>query len=128
MSRSASDPTRAAAGRAAGHAGAAAEEIAERLYRSLGGEIVARRWRCRGGEIDLVVSLSGETVFVEVKARRDHASAAEALRPAQKARLAAAAEIYLSRHGGGPCRFDIVLVDRAGETERIENALSFDTF
>lgn len=120
---------RAAAGRAAGLAGAAAEEIAERLYQGLGGRVAARRWRCAGGEIDLVVELGGETVFVEVKARRDLADAARALRPAQAARLALAAELYLAdRGGGGACRFDVVLVDRAGRVERIENALRFDSF
>ena len=119
---------RAASGRAAGLAGAAAEEIAERLYLGLGGRIAARRWRCPGGEIDLVVELAGETVVVEVTARRGHAAAAEALRPAQAARLAAAAELYLAERGGGSCRFDVVLVDRQGRAERIENALSFDAF
>lgn len=119
---------RSAEGRAAGLAGRAAEEIAERLYLDLGGRIAARRWRCPGGEIDLVVELGGETVFVEVKARRRRAAAALALRPNQAARLAAAAEIYLQGHGGGPCRFDIVLIDRSGQAERIENALSFDDF
>ncbi|MFQ8432242.1 YraN family protein, partial [Amaricoccus sp. W119] len=67
---------RSAEGRAAGLAGRAAEEIAERLYLDLGGRIAARRWRCPGGEIDLVVELGGETVFVEVKARRRRAAAA----------------------------------------------------
>lgn len=119
---------RSAEGRAAGLAGRAAEEIAERMYLALGGRIVARRWRCPGGEIDLVVVLGDETVFVEVKARRAHAEAAHALCPAQAARLAAAAEIYLGERGGGPCRFDLVLVDRAGAAERVENALSFDDF
>lgn len=119
---------RSAEGRSAGLAGRAAEEIAERLYLELGGRIAARRWRCPGGEIDLVVELGGETVFVEVKARRRRAAAALALRPSQAARLAAAAEIYLQGHGCGPCRFDIVLIDRSGQAERIENALSFDDF
>ena len=123
---------RSAGGRAAALAGRAAEEIAERLYLDLGGAVLARRWRCPAGEIDLIVALAGETVFVEVKARRGLAGAGEALRPAQIARLAQAAEIYLARADAGPnagaCRFDVVLVDRAGRAERIENALRFDAF
>ncbi|TPE49932.1 YraN family protein [Amaricoccus solimangrovi] len=115
-------------GRVAAQSGRAAEEIAERLYLGLGGRIAARRWRGGGGEIDLVVDLGAETVFVEVKARRDLAGAAEALRPAQAARLARAAEVYLAGREGRACRFDLVLVDRAGRVERVENALSFDTF
>ncbi|PZQ46965.1 MAG: hypothetical protein DI556_18415 [Rhodovulum sulfidophilum] len=118
----------AAKGRVAGLAGRAAEEIAERLYLALGGRVLARRWRCAAGEIDLIVALGSETVFVEVKARRGRAAAAEALRPAQAARLAQAAELYLATMGAGPCRFDVVLVDGSGHAERIENALSFDAF
>jgi putative endonuclease len=117
-----------AEGRVAALAGRAAEEIAARLYLDLGGRILARRWRCPAGEIDLIVALGSQTLFVEVKARRGLAAAAEALRPAQAARLAQAAELYLARTGGGACQFDVVLVDRAGRVERIENALSFDAF
>jgi putative endonuclease len=120
--------TSAAEGRAAALSGQAAEDIAERLYLDLGGRILARRWRCPAGEIDLVVALAGETVFVEVKARRALAGAAEALRPAQIARLARAAELYLAGSDAAACRFDVVLVDRAGRAERVENALRFDAF
>ena len=54
-------------------AGLAAEESAARRYRADGGRVRAARWRCPEGEIDLVVELPAEIVFVEVKARRGHA-------------------------------------------------------
>ena len=106
--------------------GVAAEESAERLYAAEGGRTVATRWRRAEGEIDLVVALPGEIVFVEVKARRRHT--ADAVTPRQWARIGAAAARYLAEETDGtvPCRFDLVLVDRTGAVERIENAASFD--
>lgn len=117
-------------GRRAYLSGAAAEEIAARGYVDAGGEILARRWRCPEGEIDLIVQLAGTLVFVEVKARRDLPAAAHAISERQLRRLGAAAERYLAEAGGGAaeCRLDVVLVDGAGRAERIENAASFDTW
>lgn len=108
------------------HSGIAAEELAARDYRLCGGRIRATRWRCREGEIDLVVDFPGEIVFVEVKARRIHDAGAVTDR--QWARIGAAALRYLAEEtdGNRPCRFDLALVDRRGRIERIENARSFD--
>ena len=106
--------------------GIAAEESAARLYHAEGGRQLASRWRCPEGEIDLVVALPSEIVFAEVKARRRHA--ADAVTPRQWARVGAAAARYLAEQTDGtmPCRFDLVLVDRSGVVERIENAATFD--
>ena len=106
--------------------GVAAEEAAARRYCAGGGRIRAKRWRCPEGELDLVVELLGEIVFVEVKARR--AWGAEAVSARQWARIGAAASRYLAEQTDGtrPCRFDLALVDGAGRLERIENARAFD--
>lgn len=107
--------------------GLAAEEAALRLYEAEGAELVARRWRCPEGEIDLVVRAGAVLIFVEVKARRHRDSAAGAISPAQWRRLQAAASRFLAEAGdGAECRFDVVVVDRGGQVERIENAGSFD--
>ena len=108
------------------HAGLAAEEAVAERYRADGGRVRATRWRCPEGELDLVVELGDEIVFVEVKARRLHA--ADAVGARQWARIGAAASRYLAEHTDGtvPCRFDLALVDRMGRLERIENARSFD--
>lgn len=108
------------------HSGIAAEDLAARAYRLGGGSIRAARWRCPEGELDLVVELPGEIVFVEVKARRAHDAGAVSKR--QWARIGAAASRYLAEETDGtrPCRFDLALVDRYGRLERIENARSFD--
>ncbi len=106
--------------------GIAGEESALRLYQSEGGRAAASRWRCPEGELDLVVDFPSEIVFAEVKARRRHDH--EAVSPRQWARIGAAASRYLAEQTDGTraCRFDLVLVDRSGTVERIENAVSFD--
>jgi putative endonuclease len=108
------------------HSGVAAEETAARRYRAEGGRVRAARWRCPEGELDLVVEMPGEIVFVEVKARKR--GAAEAVTARQWARIGAAASRYLAEmtDGATPCRFDLALIDGAGRMERIENARSFD--
>jgi putative endonuclease len=111
------------------YAGLVAEECAARRYQADGGRVRAARWRCPEGELDLVVELPSEIVFVEVKARRGHADhAVRAVSPRQWARIGAAATRYLAEHTDGttPCRFDLALVDGSGRLERIENARSFD--
>ena len=47
--------------------GLAAEDIAVRLYEAQQGRVLERRWKRRSGEIDLIVSIGGRIVFVEVK-------------------------------------------------------------
>ncbi len=115
-------------GRGAHFSGLAAEEIAERLYLAEGATVAARRWKCPDGEIDLILRNGDGLVFVEVKARRRHEAAAVAISAAQWQRIGAAASRYLAETTDGTlnCRFDVVLVDRSGLAERIENAASFD--
>ena len=90
------------------------EEIAARYLESRGWKILHRRFRVRGGEIDLVAEFEGTIIFVEVKSRA--ASSLDDGRGAvdrnKRRCLARAAGIYLARHGHGerPCRFDIVTV------------------
>lgn len=108
--------------------GLAAEDIAARDYAARGGTIIAERWRCPEGEIDLIVRLGDLIVFVEVKARKGHDAAAAAISDRQWRRIGAAASRYLAEHTDGQtaCRFDAVLVDAMGEAECIENAARFD--
>ena len=101
-------------------AGARAEELCAELLRRAGLRVLARNWRCRHGEIDLVAEEGGTLVFAEVRLRRDErfGGAAESVTMAKQARLIAAARLYLMRRPNADCRFDVLLLD-ALETDRI---------
>ena len=120
-------PERARRGARNFAAGLAAEGAVARHYEARGSAIAHRRWRGGGAEVDLVARDGGTVVFVEVKRAATHARAAESLRPAQVARLLAAAAAFLAGEPGGqdsPARFDVALVDAAGRIEVVENALA----
>jgi putative endonuclease len=76
--------------------------------------VVARNWRSRLGEIDVVAAGPDLLVFCEVKTRRGDAygTAAAAVTPAKQARLRRLAAAYLASVDHGPCRvrFDVVTV------------------
>ena len=109
-------------------AGARAEELCAELLRSAGLRVLARNWRCRLGEIDLVAEERGTLVFAEVRFRRDvrFGGAAESVTAAKRARLVAAARLYLSRRPDADCRFDVLLLDalEASRIQWIRNAFS----
>lgn len=88
------------------------ERLAERHLRAAGYRILARNYRCRLGEVDLVALERGTVVFVEVKARHvgEHGTPLEAVGAAQRRRIARAALHYLARHRllERPVRFDVV--------------------
>ena len=82
---------------------------------SRGFAILARRYRTRHGEID-IVARDGETiVFVEVKVKdtAEFGSAAEAVGARKQRRIVSMAVDYLARNrlATKPCRFDVVAID-----------------
>lgn len=102
--------------RAAGHLtlGRAGEDAALAHILDLGWIVLARNWRYRQLELDIVAEDGDVLVFVEVKTRRSRhlAGADEVLSPAKRARLARAACAWLSASGlwERPCRFDLLTV------------------
>jgi putative endonuclease len=90
------------------------EALAATLLEAAGLRVVARNWRCREGEIDLVAAGPGLLVFCEVKTRRGHGygSPAAAVTPAKQARLRRLAAAYLAAVPTAPrsVRFDVVAV------------------
>jgi putative endonuclease len=93
--------------------GLSAESRAAAFLIAKGYRILARRWRGRGGEVDIVARRRGVLVFVEVKAREALDDAAYALGEYQMHRIAAAAETWLARHPADAqrdVRFDVVLI------------------
>ncbi|HMM46855.1 MAG TPA: YraN family protein [Thiobacillaceae bacterium] len=105
--------------------GQTAESRAAAFLRSRGLELVTRNWRCRFGEIDLVMRHDQVLVFVEVRMRTrgDFGGAAASVTPAKQKRLLAAARQYLGRlQSVPPCRFDVVALDGDRAPEWIQNA------
>ena len=108
--------------------GLSAEESVAQHYAASGAEILARRWRGRSGEVDLVLSQGEEIVFVEVKKSHSFAAAAERLNQRQIARVMSAAEEYTATLPTGsltPIRIDAALVDGTGAVEIIPNLSLF---
>lgn len=107
--------------------GAAAEGAVERVYCAAGHRVLERRWRGKGGEIDLILQdINGTIVFAEVKKGRDFDSALARISPVQVARIHAAAEEYLGLCPDGllsDIRFDAALMDGAGRVDILKGAL-----
>ena len=120
-------PTRASSAKR----GAWAEDIACRHLTDHGLRLVARNYRCRHGEIDLIMRDGEKIAFIEVRlrGRSDYGSAAESVDARKQSRLVASAEHYLQRHASlfSECRFDVVSIlkrDDAHRLQWIRNAFS----
>ena len=101
------------------------EDRAAAWYEARGYEVVARNWRCRDGELDLVVRSGRRYVFCEVKARSSLAfgSPLEAVTALKRRRIRLLASRWLGEAGVRPqeIRFDVVgILD--GELEVVERA------
>jgi putative endonuclease len=93
--------------------GARAEALAAEYLTRQGLAIVARNFRTRAGEIDLIARDGRVLVFVEVRMRRSDSfgGAVESITARKRARLVAAASGYLAMLGREPpCRFDAILM------------------
>ena len=98
------------------HRGEPGEELACEHLRRKGLRILARNYRCRSGEIDIVVAPDrGTLVFVEVKERRgdSHGLAVEAVTARKRAAWCAPPGIYAATQGlsESAIRFDVVAID-----------------
>lgn len=93
-----------------------AEQTSEKLLMNAGMRLLARNYRCKQGELDLVMRDADTVVFVEVRYRRQNrwGSAAETVDWRKQKRLIAAAHHYLLTHphlADQPCRFDVVAAE-----------------
>jgi putative endonuclease len=86
--------------------------------------ILARRYRRRGGELDIVARDGATIAFIEVKTRigREFGDAAEAVTVAKRRRIIRLALDYAARHRllHCPCRFDVVCVQLGADGPVIE--------
>lgn len=106
-------------------AGARAEDQCAEMMRAAGLSLLERNWRCRFGEIDLIAEERGVVVFAEVRMRRswNFGGAGESVTAAKRAKLLAAARLYLASRPQAPCRFDVFLVEgQAGDVRWVRDA------
>lgn len=93
--------------------GRLAEFLCRWHLRLRGWQIVAADWRCPAGEIDILARRGGVLAVIEVKTRRDLASAAGAVLPRQRRRITRAASAFLLARpdlAELALRFDVMLV------------------
>ena len=93
--------------------GHSAERLAAFALMLKGFRIVARRYRTRLGEIDLIARRGNLVLIVEVKARASIEAAHLAVTPQAMCRIEAAADLWLQRQPDHAClslRFDLVAV------------------
>jgi len=105
--------------------GAWAEDAALAFLAGKGLALVERNYRCRRGEIDLVLRDGAVLVFVEVRYRRRGAlvGGGESVDGPKQRRLLASAEHFLLHHrahAGRACRFDVVAVSGEDPAPRVE--------
>ena len=105
------------------------EEIAEGFLKKKGYKLVERNYRCKTGEVDLIVLDRKVIVFVEVKTRTDlsFGSPFEAVEARKQRKMIQAAQFFLHQHKlhQRDARFDVVGVSWPGGKpviEHIENA------
>lgn len=92
------------------------EDHAAGLMQARGGVVISRNWRCRAGELDLVVlDATGRLRFVEVRSRTGSGfgTPAESVTADKRRRLRALANHWLSENPGRwrQVCFDVVGVD-----------------
>lgn len=97
------------------HAGQCAEGWALTHLEEHGLHLVARNWRCRYGEIDLIMNEGDTLVFVEVRYRAytQWGGAENSIDTRKRQRLITAAQLFLQKNppcAHQPCRFDCVAI------------------
>lgn len=102
-----------------------AEDLARRYLVDRGLTTVDQNYRCKRGEIDLIMREGNSLVFVEVRYRRrsDYGSGADSVGRRKRDKLIATAQHYLQSRRGGrdvPCRLDVVSISSLNDEHRVE--------
>ena len=101
-----------------------AETIACRFLQQRGLVLITRNFRCRRGEIDLIMRDDDSLVFVEVRYRQKNhfGHAAETVSKTKQGRIIHCARVYLGRADAWnePARFDVVSIEGNPENINIE--------
>ena len=107
--------------------GKIAEDEACQFLQKQGLKLVEKNYRCRTGEIDLIMQDKEELVFVEVRfrAKNDYGSALDSVDQHKIQKLISAASHYVSKHQPDlPMRFDVIGFDAALKPNWVTNAFS----
>ena len=114
--------------------GATCESLALAYLEQHGLTLVARNFRCKIGEIDLIMRDGASTVFVEVRHRRSGSfgGARASITRAKMRRIANSAQVFMKQQHmsfESPIRFDVVTIDGAlaqqPETSWLKAAFEF---
>ena len=107
--------------------GSQAEQRAAIFLQQQGLVIRAKNYRCKAGEIDLIMQQADTLVFIEVRLRshRQFANAAESVTIAKQRKIIKTAQFYLQQHQLTDkinCRFDVIAFGDNPTPEWIKNA------
>ncbi len=96
--------------------GQMAEDRALAYLQQRGLKLIERNFRCKGGEIDLILAdpASNLLVFIEVRQRSSqrYGGAAASVTLGKQAKLIIAAQVFLQRYADLPaCRFDVIAIE-----------------
>ena len=103
------------------------ESIAAKIYKAKGYKVIARNFRCKFGELDIILKKGETVVIAEVKTRKnsDFATAKEFVDFNKQKRIKTTSKIFLQKYNLAECiiRFDVVEVYTETKTVNIiENA------
>jgi putative endonuclease len=105
--------------------GDAGEQQALEYLQQRGLVLLERNFRCKGGEIDLIMRERDTLIFVEVRKRADgrYGGAAASITASKQKRLVIAAQIFLQRSASSsPCRFDVIAIE-GGAIQWLKNVI-----
>lgn len=105
--------------------GAAAEAAARHFLESQGFRLVQANFRCRRGEIDLVMQNAAVLVFAEVRMRNhaDFGGAVASVTLAKQKKIIASAQAFLQHHpefARCNCRFDVLAMQAGAQGWEVE--------
>ena len=111
--------------------GALAEDRALAHLEEQGLALITRNWRCKAGEIDLVMRDKDTLVITEVRSRSrdDHGDAAETVDRRKRRKIINATLLWLAsrpQYEEWPLRFDVVTLDATGRIEWLQEAFDAD--
>ena len=105
--------------------GAQYEDLALQFLLDQGLTLIERNYRCKCGELDLLMEDKGALIIIEVRYRKDnrYGSALESVTKTKQTRIVAATKYYILAHKiDQPIRFDVVAITGDTHPQWVKNA------